>query len=234
MRRSLAALLICLAALAATAARAEELPRSTLVFGADDRRMAGDLPAAIGRLNVAGFAKRTQCSGTLIAPDIVATAAHCVLDRATGKPVAAARLHFLAGLGPDGHEAHGQGRCIRLPDDKADVALVRLARALPIKPIALLHTPLAAGDAVTHAGYALDRPYAVSAHRDCHVLRPQGGMLLTDCDTNHGQSGGPLLARRDGTDFLAGIMVGVAPGKYSAAVSVPAWKAMLETPVCPR
>ena len=35
---------------------------------------------AVGRINSAGYRKRDMCSGVLIAPDQVLTAAHCVAE----------------------------------------------------------------------------------------------------------------------------------------------------------
>ena len=53
--------------------------------------------AAIGRVNAAGLYRRGQCSGTLIEPDLVLTAAHCLIHPATGAPMRVADLRFVAG-----------------------------------------------------------------------------------------------------------------------------------------
>ncbi|MAE89375.1 MAG: trypsin, partial [Pelagibaca sp.] len=49
---------------------------------------------AVGRLELAG---KAFCTGALIAPDMVLTAAHCLFDAETGARIPADKIQFLAG-----------------------------------------------------------------------------------------------------------------------------------------
>ncbi|MDN3719670.1 trypsin-like serine protease [Roseibium salinum] len=51
---------------------------------------------SIGRVNVAGFRSTSMCTGTLIAPTVVLTAAHCLHDLRTLKPFPADDVLFFS------------------------------------------------------------------------------------------------------------------------------------------
>ncbi|MEL6207950.1 MAG: trypsin-like serine protease, partial [Pseudomonadota bacterium] len=89
-----AGLIAALSALAAPAPAQSPAPGPT----APEILPLTEQPAwnAIGRVNIAGYKSRRMCSGTLIAPDLVLTAAHCVLGP-TGDPAPAGDIVFVAG-----------------------------------------------------------------------------------------------------------------------------------------
>ena len=60
---------------------------------------------SIGRVNIGG---RAHCSGTLVANDIVLTAAHCMFSRATGQMVVPGIVHFVAGYSKGDHQGHSK------------------------------------------------------------------------------------------------------------------------------
>ncbi len=215
------------------AAFAQSLPG---IKGEDDRVIVESLEwpwSAVVKVNrhTGGF-----CTGVLIAPDKVATAAHCLWLSRTGNWLRPEALHVVENyrrgdwtadsvvvsyvMGPDeGLPREGDNAATHL-----DWAVLTLETPLG-EGVDLAETDevVSPGTVVLQAGFSQDSRHVLTLHRNCTILDTFDGdrTLTHDCDAVHGDSGSPimvidedgnlsLLALHSATGDVDGLTVGVA------------------------
>lgn len=152
---------------------------------------------AIGRVNIGG---RAHCSGTLVAVDVVLTAAHCLYSARDQKMVVPGIVHFVAGYSKGEHQGHSKVKSYIVGDgyrgsdgaSRANVAhdwaLLTLENALG-EDLGYLNVPdgwfdrppseglprpgprkLQIEAGVTTAGYPGDRKHVLSLEENCRII----------------------------------------------------------------
>jgi len=172
---------------------------------------------AVGKLILG---KRGFCTGALIGPQLVLTAAHCLYDKKTGVQMRPEEIEFQAGFRNGRAVAYRSvSRAVTHPDyryggqDKldrvvADIALLELSQPIRLPSLAPFETGATPveGDAVGVVSYAQYREEAPSIQESCEVLAGRSDALILTCNVDFGSSGAPVFTFQDGVARVVSVI----------------------------
>ena len=178
--------------------------------------------SAIGKITIPWRMNTlVECTASLVAPNLVLTAAHCLYsDGRLAKP---AMVHFIAGVNRGAVSQHSVAASFEMAPDrvggdpdgpgwaKSDWVLITLQDRIAGKPVPVapltqeLFAKVAAEKSAFQIGYGQERRYLPSIAHNCELSDFKTGVFGHKCLFNFGYSGAPILAEVAGGPAIIGI-----------------------------